>query len=111
MSIAIPLIPINDDILVLRDQGKSKQGQVFLAKEVQVNTGTVVALGEGRFNLQTSEYNVPFRVAEGDKVQLKNYGGTTVEFEGNQFLVLKQEDILGLIPQDTPVPTAQGVSE
>ena len=64
------------------------------AKEKQ-QKGKVISVGKGR----TSEEGkvTPLEVKIGDKVLYGRYGGTEIKIEGTDYLILREEDVLGII--------------
>ena len=90
--------PIGDKILVkrLEAQEVSKGGIVLpdSAKE-KPQEGKVVSLGEGR---RTDEgKQVPFTVKKGDRVIFTSYAGSEVKIDGEEYLILGEDDILAVV--------------
>jgi chaperonin GroES len=90
--------PLGDKVLVQRIAAASKSaGGIVLpdsAKEKPAE-GTVVAVGEGR--LLEDGKRKPFTVKKGDRILFTSYAGTEVKWEGDEFLIMSEEDILGVI--------------
>ena len=90
--------PLNDRILVkrLEEEEKSKGGIIIpdSAKEKPAE-GKVVAVGQGRHNDKGDL--VPMQVKEGDRVLFSKYGGTDVKLDGEDFLIMREDDILGIV--------------
>ncbi|MHC4380844.1 MAG: co-chaperone GroES, partial [Planctomycetota bacterium] len=57
--------------------------------------GTVIALGDGR--LLEDGSRTAFTVKKGSQVLFTSYAGTEVEWEGNEYLIMSENDILGII--------------
>jgi chaperonin GroES len=55
----------------------------------------VVALGTGKVNEEGKK--VDFTVKKGDKVLISKYGGTEIKIDGDTFLIMREDDILGII--------------
>jgi chaperonin GroES len=90
--------PLFDRVLVKRNDEPSKtKSGLFLpetAKEKPVE-GTVLGVGSGRV---TDEGKVtPLTVKVGDRVVFGKYSGTEIKIEGEDRLILREEDILGII--------------
>ena len=90
--------PIGDKILVKRLEARevSKGGIVLpdSAKE-KPQEGKVVAVGDGR---RTDEgKKVPFTVKKGDKVIFTSYAGSEVKVDGEEYLILGEEDVLAIV--------------
>ena len=90
--------PLNDRILVKRLEGEEKTagGSIIpdTAKEKPAE-GEVVAVGPGKLN--EAGARVAMDVAVGDRVLFSKYGGTEVKLDGEDFLIMREDDILGVI--------------
>jgi chaperonin GroES len=90
--------PLHDRILVQRLAEEEKTaGGLFIpdtAKE-KPQQATVVATGKGRV-LDDGKV-VPVAVKKGDKVLFSKYSGTELKFEGKEYLMIREEDVLGII--------------
>ncbi len=90
--------PLHDRVLVKRflEEEKSKGG-IYIpdtAKEKPVQ-GEIIAVGAGRV---AEDGKVrPLEVKKGDKVLFGKYAGTEIKIEGDDFLMMREEDILGII--------------
>ena len=91
--------PLNDRILVKRLEGEEKTaGGIIIpdsAKEKPAE-GEIVAVGPGKRNEKTGE-RVAIDLAVGDRVLFSKYGGTEVKLDGEDFLILREDDILGVV--------------
>ncbi len=90
--------PIGDKILVKRLEAKevSKGGIVLpdSAKE-KPQEGKVVEVGDGR---RTDEgRKVPFTVKKGDRVIFTSYAGSEVKIDGDEYLILGEDDVLAIV--------------
>lgn len=83
---------------VLESEEKTKSGIVLpdTAKE-KPQMGKVLAVGPGKL-LDNGE-KVPLEVKVGDKVLFAKYAGTEVKLDGEEYMVLKESDILAIIPE------------
>ncbi len=92
--------PLNDRILVkrLEEEEKTKGGIIIpdTAKEKPAE-GEVVAVGPGRLNDKGDRIEPAVKV--GDRVLFSKYGGTDVKLEGEDYLILREDDILGVVEQ------------
>jgi len=90
--------PLHDRVIVRRmeEERKSSGGIVIpdSATEKPVQ-GEVIAVGKGKI-LENGEVR-PLDVKKGDKVLFAKYGGTEVKIEGEEHLILREDDILGVI--------------
>jgi chaperonin GroES len=90
--------PLQDRIIVKRldEETKTKGGIIIpdSAKEKPIE-GKVTAVGKGKV---TEEGKVlPLDVKVGDKVLFSKYGGTEVKIDGEEYLIMREDDILGII--------------
>jgi chaperonin GroES len=60
--------------------------------------GTVVAAGEGKWD-EDGERRIPLDVAAGDTVIYGKYGGTEIKIEGEDFLILRADDIYAIVDE------------
>jgi chaperonin GroES len=90
--------PLADRVLVkpLDAEEKSKGGIIIpdSAKE-KPQEAQVVSLGTGKRDEDGKL--IEFTVKVGDKVLISKYGGTEVKVEGDSYLILREDDILGII--------------
>jgi chaperonin GroES len=90
--------PLHDRVLVKRvkEEEKTKGGIIIpdTAKEKPIEA-KVVAVGTGRI-LESGEVR-PLAVKKGDRVLFGKYGGTEVKIDGEEHLILREDDILGII--------------
>jgi len=95
----MPVRPLHDRILVKRaeeTEQKSSAGIIIpdTAKE-KPQRGTVVAVGEGKKDDNGKRISVD--VKEGDEVLFGKYAGTEVKIEGEEYLIMHETDILGVL--------------
>jgi chaperonin GroES len=90
--------PLNDRILVKRLEEEEKTaGGIIIpdsAKEKPAE-GEIVAVGPGKLN--DAGERVAMDVAVGDRVLFSKYGGTDVKLDGEDFLIMREDDILGVV--------------
>jgi len=95
------LKPLSDRVVVRRVDSESvTKGGIFIpdAATEKADQGTVLAVGPGRRNKETSEL-IPLDVAVNDRVLFGKFAGQTVKVDDEELLILKEEDILGVIEQ------------
>lgn len=94
----VAIQPLGDKVLVKRlEAADVSAGGIVLpdsAKE-KPKEGTIIALGDGR--LLDSGQRTKFSVKKGDRVLFTSYAGTEVKWEGEEYLILSEEDILGIV--------------
>jgi chaperonin GroES len=90
--------PLRDRILVERIEEKEQRvGGIIIpdsAKE-KPQQGRVVAVGKGRVNDKGEVF--PLDVAAGDVVLFGKYSGSEIKIEGREYLILREEEVLGVI--------------
>ncbi len=90
--------PLNDRILVKRLEEEEKTaGGIIIpdsAKEKPAE-GEVVAVGPGKMNDAGERAAMDVKV--GDRVLFSKYGGTDVKYDGEDYLIMREDDILGVI--------------
>ena len=90
--------PLHDRVIVKRTEGeKTTKGGLYIpdtAKEKPIE-GNVLAVGNGKILEDGSVRKL--EVKKGDRVLFGKYSGTEVKIEGEEHLILREEDILGII--------------
>ena len=90
--------PLGDRVLVQPlEEAEVKKGGIIIpdtAKE-KPQEGKVVALGTGKRD--DDGKLIEFTVKKGDKVLISKYGGTEIKVEGTSYLIMREDDILGII--------------
>ena len=90
--------PLQDRIIVKRVQEEEKtKGGIIIpdsAKEKPIE-GKVIAVGNGKVLDDGSRST--FSVKIGDRILFTSYAGTEVKFNGQEYLIMREEDILGVI--------------
>jgi chaperonin GroES len=97
-TMAINVKPLGDRVLVQPiEEQETKKGGIIIpdtAKE-KPQEGNVVALGTGK--IDDNGKKVEFTVKKGDKVLISKYGGTEIKVDGDSYLIMREDDILGII--------------
>jgi len=92
------LRPLHDRVLVKRlDEGEQKQGGIIIpdsAKE-KPQQAEVMAVGNGKL-LESGE-RVALDVKAGDRILFGKYSGADIKVDGNEYLILKEDEILGVL--------------
>jgi chaperonin GroES len=92
------LRPLQDRILVQRvkEEEKTKGGIIIpdTAKEKPAE-GKVVSVGKGK--LDENGKRIAPEVKKGDRILFGKYSGTEVTIEGEEYLIMREEDVLGII--------------
>tara|TARA_B100001057_G_C22586523_1_gene847281 strand:- start:4 stop:285 length:282 start_codon:yes stop_codon:yes gene_type:complete len=89
----IKLTPLADKVIVQQAEAETKTASGIIIPDTaqeKPQKGNIVAVGKG-----TKEY--PITVKVGDLVLYGKYAGTEFKFEGEDFLIMKESDILAII--------------
>ena len=90
--------PLGDRLLVKRieEEEKSSGGIIIpdSAKE-KPQEGKVVAVGKGK--MLDDGKMVPLEIKEGDRILFGKYAGTDVKLDGEEHLIMREDDVLGII--------------
>ncbi len=94
---AIKIRPLHDRVIIKRieEEEKTKGGIIIpdTAKE-KPQEGRVVAVGAGKHE---DGKLIPLEVKAGDKILFGKYAGTEIKLNGEEHLILREDDILGII--------------
>lgn len=90
--------PLHDRVIVKRLEAESKTAGGIVIPDTageKPDQGEVIAVGPGK---KTEEGKlVPMDVKVGDRILFGKYSGTTVKVEGTEYLVMREEDIMGVV--------------
>ncbi len=93
------LKPLGDRLIVraIEEEATTASGIVLpdTAKE-KPQKGKVIAVGDGKVNEDTGK-RTPLDVTEGDEVLYSKYGGTEINVDGEELLVLRESDVLAKV--------------
>ena len=97
-SVATSFTPLHDRILVRRvEEGESIRGGIIIpdtAKE-KPQEGEVIAVGKGKSNDEGKVF--PLDVKAGDRILFGKWGGTEIKIDGEDFLIMKEDEVLGIL--------------
>ena len=92
------LRPLHDRILVKRlAEGDEKHGSIIIpdsAKE-KPQEGKVIAVGTGK--VTEAGKKIPLDVKAGDRILFGKYSGSEVKLDGQEYLTMREEDVLGIL--------------
>ncbi len=95
---ATKLTPLHDRILVRRiEEGESIRGGIIIpdtAKE-KPQEGEVIAVGKGKISEEGKVR--PLDVKAGDRILFGKYSGTEIKLDGEEFLIMREEEVLGIL--------------
>src|ERR1700743_2290452 len=90
--------PLHDRILVRRvEEGESIRGGIIIpdtAKE-KPQEGEVISVGKGKSNDEGKVF--PLDVKAGDSILFGKYSGTEIKIDGEEFLIMREEEVLGIL--------------
>jgi chaperonin GroES len=97
-TVATTFTPLHDRILVRRvEEGESIRGGIIIpdsAKE-KPQEGEVIAVGKGKSNDEGKVF--PLDVKSGDRILFGKYSGTEIKLDGEEFLIMREEEVLGIV--------------
>jgi chaperonin GroES len=95
---AAKLTPLHDRILVRRlEEDKTTRGGIIIpdtAKD-KPQQGEVIAVGKGRKNEKGEVFALD--VKEGDTILFGKYSGSEIKLDGEEYLIMKEEEVLGIL--------------
>jgi len=104
-SVTTTFTPLHDRILVRKIEERDVQvkektyGSIILpgsAQEAgQAQKGEVIAVGKGKRDEKGQVH--PLEVAAGDQILFGKYGGTSATIDGDDYLILREEEVLGIV--------------
>ena len=91
--------PLGDRLLVqrLEEEGEVKKGGIIIpdtAKE-KPQRGKVIAVGNGRVTDEGKR--IAMDVKAGDQILFGKYSGSEIKMEGEEYLIMREEDVLGIV--------------
>jgi chaperonin GroES len=90
--------PLHDRLLVRRieEAGTTRGGLIIpdSAKD-KPQEGQVISIGKGKTNDEGKV--LPLALREGDRILFAKYSGTEIKIDGEDFLIMKEEDVLGVV--------------
>jgi chaperonin GroES len=98
MAKAPKIKPLGQNVLLRRLEAEEKtKGGIILpdtAKE-KPKEGEVIAVGEGEIDKNGKKKD--FQVKKGDRVIFSSYAGTEIKLDGEEYLILSEDDVLGVV--------------
>ena len=90
--------PLHDRVIVKRVEEERKTASGIVIPDTATekpDQGEVVAVGPGKRD--DSGKLIPFEVKKGDRVLISKYGGTEIKVDSKDYLIMREDDILGII--------------
>ncbi|MCG3163794.1 MAG: 10 kDa chaperonin 5 [Acidobacteria bacterium] len=95
---AVSIRPLNDRIIVRRtEEQEQMRGGLYIpdtAKE-KPQEGEVLAVGNGK--LLDNGQRTPIDLKAGDRILFGKYAGTEIKLDGEEYLILREDDVLGVV--------------
>ncbi|MDP7006231.1 MAG: co-chaperone GroES [Phycisphaerales bacterium] len=91
--------PLGNKLLVQRAEAQTQTDSgIYLPESAKdkPKEGTIIEVGNGHLNQETGE-RIPFTVKKGDQVLFTSYAGTEIKIDNNEYLIMTEDDILGII--------------
>jgi chaperonin GroES len=92
--------PLHDRLIVKRSEEEEKtKGGIIIpdtAKEKPIE-GKVIAVGKGKIKKDGTK--IPMEVGKGDRILFAKYAGTEVKIDGEEHLIMKEDDVIAIIEQ------------
>lgn len=89
--------PLHDRVLIRRvEESETVRGGIIIpdtAKE-KPQEGVILAVGTGKYE---KGQTIPLAVKDGDRVLFGKYAGTEIKIDGEELLILREEEILGIL--------------
>ncbi|PYX85335.1 MAG: co-chaperone GroES [Acidobacteria bacterium] len=90
--------PLHDRILVRRvEEAETTRGGIIIpdtAKD-KPQEGEVISVGKGKVNEDGKLF--PLAVKEGDRILFGKYAGTEIKLDGEDFVIMREEEVLGIV--------------
>ncbi|MGA2989024.1 MAG: co-chaperone GroES [Candidatus Korobacteraceae bacterium] len=95
---AAKLTPLHDRILVRRvEESETTRGGIIIPDSAKdkPQEGEVIAVGKGKSNDEGKVF--PLAVKAGDRILFGKYSGNEIKIDGEEFLIMKEEEVLGIL--------------
>ena len=95
---AAKLTPLHDRILVRRvEESETTRGGIIIPDSAKdkPQEGEVIAVGKGKSNDEGKVF--PLAVKVGDRILFGKYSGNEIKIDGEEFLIMREEDVLGIL--------------
>ncbi len=95
---ATKFVPLHDRVLIRRiEEAGTTRGGIIIPDSAKdkPQEGEVVSVGKGRTNDEGKLF--PLALKEGDHILFGKYTGTEIQIDGSDFLIMKEEDVLGVV--------------
>ncbi len=95
---ATKLTPLHDRIVVRRvEEAETTRGGIIIPDSAKdkPQEGEVISVGKGKSNEEGKVF--PLDVKPGDRILFGKYSGTDIKIDGEDFLIMREEEVLGIL--------------
>jgi chaperonin GroES len=95
---ATKFTPLHDRILVRRvEEADTTRGGIIIPDSAKdkPQEGEIIAVGRGKSNDEGKVF--PLAVKEGDRILFGKYSGTEIKIDGDDFIIMREEEVLGIL--------------
>ena len=95
---ATKFTPLHDRILVRRvEESETTRGGIIIPDSAKdkPQEGEVISVGKGKSNDEGKVF--PLDVKAGDRILFGKWGGTEIKIDGEDFLIMKEDEVLGIL--------------
>lgn len=92
------LTPLHDRILIRRvEEAETSRGGIIIPDSAKdkPQEGEVISVGKGKVNDEGKVF--PLAVKEGDRILFGKYAGTEIKIDGEDFVIMREEEVLGIL--------------
>jgi chaperonin GroES len=100
---ATKFTPLHDRILIRRvEEAETTRGGLIIPDSAKdkPQEGEVLSVGRGKSNDEGKVF--PLAVKEGDRVLFGKYAGTEIKLDGEDFIIMREEEVLGILVGTAP---------
>ena len=90
--------PLHDRILIRRvEEAETSRGGIIIPDSAKdkLQEGEVISVGKGKVNEEGKVH--PLDVKEGDRILFGKYSGTEIKIDGEEFVIMREEEVLGIL--------------
>src|SRR5271166_5967573 len=98
LRMATKLTPLHDRIVIRRvEEAETTRGGIIIPDSAKdkPQEGEVIAVGRGKTNDKGETF--PLDVKEADRILFGKYAGTEIKIDGEDFLIMREEEVLGIL--------------
>jgi len=92
------IMPLYDRILIKRlESEQTTASGIIIPDTAQEKTqlGTVISVGKGKVAVDGTK--TPLVVKKGDTILFGKYSGTDIQFDGEEYLIVREDEVLGIV--------------